>query len=207
MKLSTLIRREMNLRGIKTIKQAAQLLGVSTELVRSILNNRRIPKDGTLLKMAEALAMDPAVLLVPSHLQKMPRKLRTEVLPVAPPSNFDWEHKRKWPLSQEQCDYLGRVLQPAEIQLVRKCRQLTEEEKGSAFACVGYLFSVHRVPPPADPPAQQRSPSEQEAPCRPEAEAVSGGSRPGTVSCSNSKSEDDREEGRSEIPGLTRASP
>lgn len=207
MKLSTLIRREMNLRGIKTIKQAAQLLGVSTELARSILKNSRIPKDGTLLKMAEALGLDPAVLLVPSHLQKMPRKLRAEVLPVAPPSNFDWIRKRKWPLSQEQCDYLGRVLQPAEIQLIRKCRQLTEEEKGSAVAYVGYLFSVHHVPPPADPPARQQAPSEQEAACRPEAEAVSGGPRPGTPSRSIPKSEDDREEGGSDIPRLARASP
>jgi hypothetical protein len=157
MKLCTLLRREMQMRGIRTIREAARLFGVSGELTRRILNLGLIPKDRTLVRIAAALDLDPAILITAGHRQKLPRDLREQLLPVAPPTGGGWEQKRKWPLSQEQCEYLGREMKPHEIQLMRKARQLTPEEKTHLIAYIEYMFATQRVPPPVQREALQTS--------------------------------------------------
>ena len=54
--------------------------------------------------------------------------------------------KRAWPLTEEQCGQLSKILQLHEIQLIRKSRQLTSEEKQSIISSIDHLFALHRVP-------------------------------------------------------------
>jgi len=151
MKLSTVLRRALEERNIKTITHAAAVFGISQESVRLILYRGRIPKDSTLIRIADSLGLDPSVLLTAAHRQKIPRELRQHMLPVAPPKQGDWTQKRKWPLSQEQCEYLDKELKPHEIQLIRKCRQLTSEEKQNVISYIDFQFASNRVPAPAPP--------------------------------------------------------
>jgi transcriptional regulator with XRE-family HTH domain len=148
--LSRLIRRELDKGGVKTLEQTAAAMGVSKELARSILSGGHIPKDRTLIKIAHALGLEPTILILSGHRHKLPLELREEMLPVALPSGGSWEKKRKWPLSQEQCDYLGAVMRPDEIQFIRKCRQLTPEERIQLAGYVNFMFATCRVPPPPE---------------------------------------------------------
>ncbi len=150
MDLSTLIRLELDKRGIRTLKEAGSYLGVSTETIRLMLNRGHSPKDKTLLRFARVLGLDPSLLLTASHRQRLPAELRDEMLSVASPPGGQWEKKRKWPLSQEQCDYLGRVMQPHEIQFIRKYRQLNAESKQQTVGYVEYMFATCRVARPAE---------------------------------------------------------
>src|SRR5512135_746295 len=114
-RLAILIRQELQKRGVTNLKEAARILDVSPELVRMVLNRGIAPKDSTLVKIARALGLEPAVLIMAAHRQKLPEGLLGDILSVAPPAGGDWNQKRKWPLSQEQCAYLERELRPDEI--------------------------------------------------------------------------------------------
>ena len=146
--LSRLIRRELDERGIGSLKEAARYLGVSSELARLVLNLGRVPRDRTLVKIAQVLGLEPAVLILAGHRQKLPRELRKDMLTIAAPAGGNWKQKRKWPLSQEQCEYLGRMMQAHEIQLIRKCRQLTPQERVQLAGYVDFQFATSRVSPP-----------------------------------------------------------
>ena len=52
---------------------------------------------------------------------------------------------RKYPLSQEQCDYLCKIMTAEEIQLVRKLRQVTDDGKKQVLGYVDYMFSLQRT--------------------------------------------------------------
>ena len=149
MDLSSLIKQELDKRGLANIKAAAELTGVSTELVRRVMRDGYVPKDRTLAQIARALGLDPTVLILAAHQKKMPQELRGALLPIAEPSRGDWEHKRKWPLSQEQCEYLESVLQPYEIQFIRKYRQLTADAQQQATGFMEYMFATQRASQPA----------------------------------------------------------
>jgi hypothetical protein len=155
MTVSRIIKQELDRRGFAATRNAAQFVGVSTELLRRIVSQDHIPKDRTLAAIARKLDMDPAVLILAAHVQQLPRELSTFTLTPssAQPAGGLWQNKRKWPLSAEQCDYLSQVLKPHEIQLLRKYRQLTADEKLQAVGYVNYMFATKRVPPPADIPA------------------------------------------------------
>jgi hypothetical protein len=146
-KLATLIREELDKRGVKNLQQAARTLGVSAEAARHVLQLDHVPKDSTLARIAGALGLEPAVLILAGHRQRLPEALHTELLTVASAAGGDWGRKRKWPLSQEQCDYLGVLLQPGEIQLIRRCRQLTPDERIKLAGFVEYRFATSRVSP------------------------------------------------------------
>ena len=148
MEMSDLIKSELQKRGMQPLKTAANALGVSTELLRRVVNGTHIPKDPTLVKIARALDMDPATLILAAHRQKLPSDLCSFTLDPSAPAGGAWQRKRKWPLSQEQCEYLAKILKPHEIQLLRKYRQLTSDEKIKTIGYVDYMFETARVPAP-----------------------------------------------------------
>jgi hypothetical protein len=153
MKLSRLLWREMKRREIRTIKDSAHFLGMSIELIRIILNKDYVPRDNSLIKIAKKLGIDATLLLLAAHEQRMPPNLRSFMLRPAAAAT---KNKRIWPLSLEQCTYLEKIMSPAEIQLVRKYRQLSPEENAQVLGYINYMFSTQRVAPPSD---QQQSTS------------------------------------------------
>jgi transcriptional regulator with XRE-family HTH domain len=165
MEMAEIIKGELKKRGLRPLKAAAQTLGVSTELLRRIVNGIHVPKDRTLIKIARSLELDPAVLILAAHRQKLPRELSSFTLSPVAAETVAWERKRTWPLSQEQCEYLAKMMQPHEIQLIRKYRQLTPEEKIKALGYLDFMFETARVAPPPqaatadeDPPVAAPSP-------------------------------------------------
>lgn len=162
MTLARLIRSELEKRGIRTIRRSAQFLGISGELMRCILNKGAVPRDSTITRIAQALGMNPAPLLLAAHRQKLPKDVALFMLDPASPAGGDWQQKRKWPLSQEQCDYLSVIMLPQEIQLIRKYRQLTTEERLQTIGYINYQFATNRVPPPPAPAEPEPLGMEQE---------------------------------------------
>jgi transcriptional regulator with XRE-family HTH domain len=146
MTLSDIIGRELAKRGLATLKDSARFLGMSTELVRTILNGSRVPKDKNLIKIAEKLGINTSALILAAHQQNIPHDMQAYLLK---PAETAPKNKRIWPLSLEQCDYLAKIMSPEEIQLMRKYRQLTIEEKIQARGYIHYMFSTKRVPPPS----------------------------------------------------------
>jgi transcriptional regulator with XRE-family HTH domain len=148
MKLSDILGRELAKRHLTTLKEAARFLGMSTELIRTILNGSRVPKDKNLIKIAERLGINASALILAAHQQNIPSDMQSYLLK---PAEASAKNKRIWPLSLEQCDYLAKVMSPEEIQLMRKYRQLTVDEKIQAQGYIHYMFSTKRVlPPPSD---------------------------------------------------------
>lgn len=145
-KLSDILGRELAKRGLTTLKDAARFLGMSTELIRTILNGSRVPKDKNLIKIAERLGIEASALILAAHQQNIPSDMQAYLLK---PSDVSARNKRVWPLSLEQCDYLAKAMSPEEIQLMRKYRQLDDEQKIQARGYVHYMFSTKRVPPPS----------------------------------------------------------
>ncbi len=153
MTLARLIQGELDRRGIRTLRRAAQVLGISGELTRRILRRDLVPKDRTIVRIASALEMEPSVLLLAAHRQRLPRAAAAFMLDIALPASGEWKTKRRWPLSQEQWDYLSVLMQAHEIQLIRKYRQLTPEERLQVLGFINYQFETSRVPPPSPQPA------------------------------------------------------
>lgn len=142
-KLSSEIKRELERRGFESLKEAARFIGVSTEALRVIIKKGHIPKDKTLRIIADSLKLDLSGLILAAHQEKIPDEVKGLFLtPVASPYK---EGKRKYPLSQEQCDYLGKLMSPAEIQLVRKYRQFSPDGKTEFVGYLDYHFSLHRA--------------------------------------------------------------
>ena len=146
--LAALIRQALAERGALTVKEFGDVTGFSGELLRSILTDGHIPKDSTLTLIATSLGLEPIRLILAAHRLKIPGGLQVETLPLKPSVSGDREHKRRWPLSQEQCEYLGRVMRTEEIQLIRKMRQLTDLGKQQAVGYLDFMFATCRVPPP-----------------------------------------------------------
>jgi plasmid maintenance system antidote protein VapI len=144
MTLADILKREFSKRNIDTIRDAARFLGTNYETVRLLLNNVRAPKDAVLARFAKKLGIDPTVLLLTAHRERLPREMQAYFLMPVAPAPGGWERRRRWPLSQEQCDYLGRILTSREIQLIRMCRQMTPEKMQDAFGYLTYLFERSR---------------------------------------------------------------
>ncbi len=145
--LSRLIKEEMKKRGLKDEQLTAGRLGVSYEVLRQILRDNHIPKNRTLLQIARGLDIDPSILIMAAVRERLPRNLGEFMLTVEHPPSGDWERKRKWPLSQEQCAYLSRLMNSQEIQLVRKYRQLSSDEKSQVVGYINYEFETKRILP------------------------------------------------------------
>ncbi len=148
MKLADIMQGELKKRKVGSLKDASRLLGISPELIRVILTKGHIPKDRTLRVIAQKLDLDLSSLVLMAHKQKMPGDVKGHFLTPVVATGEHWKTKRKYPLSQEQCEYLSKVISIEEIQLVRKYRQLDSDQKIQSRGYIDYMFGVQRKPNP-----------------------------------------------------------
>lgn len=146
MKLSDLIRQELAKRGLKSCAASAHFLGVSVEFVRATLQKKHVPKDKSLISIAERLGIDATPLILAAHRQKLPLDAQSCILQ---PSEETSKNKRIWPLSREQCDYIASVITPQELQILRKYRQLLPEGKIQSEGYIHYMFATKHVQTPS----------------------------------------------------------
>ncbi len=149
MKLRELVQQTIEAQGITTFKAAAKKAGVSTESLRTFLNAGRMPKDNTLIKIAKGLGLDQNLVILAAHREKLSGVSSDNFLI---PMVNGYEKKRKWPLSQEQCQYLEKILHQPEIQLIRKYRQVSTEGQVQIKGYVDFMFMSHRSKPQSESP-------------------------------------------------------
>jgi hypothetical protein len=142
MKISERIRQALEVKKFKNLKDSAKFLDISPELLRVILNKGHLPKDKTLSTIASRLGMDASGLILAAHQEKVPADVKGFFL--SPSQTHYKEGKRVFPLSSEQTDYLSKILNSAEIQLIRKYRQVTEEGKTQIMGYVDYTFASRK---------------------------------------------------------------
>jgi hypothetical protein len=142
MKISDTIKQALEKKGFRNLKNAARALEISPELLRVTLNKGHVPKDNTLSIIAEKLGLDESSLILAAHQEKVPETVKGFFL--SPTSTAERKDKRIFPLSQEQCDYLGKIMGPEEIQLVRQFRQVSEEGKTQIIGYVEYTFATKK---------------------------------------------------------------
>ena len=107
MKISDLIKQKLEETGYTSLMEASKYLGVSFELLRVILNKGHIPKDKTLVRIARKLELNPSELILEAHREKVPTDVKGYFL--SPSEKKLYREKRKWPISEEQCDLLRKV--------------------------------------------------------------------------------------------------
>lgn len=142
METSSMIKEAIQKEGLGTLKAASKAIGISPELLRVILYKNHIPKDKTLIKIAEKLHLDMTALVLAAHQQQLPADARNFFLSPAP-SNF--YGKRIYPLSEEQCNYLREIMSAEEIQMIRKYRQVTGEGQTQIQGYIDYIFQTKRI--------------------------------------------------------------
>lgn len=142
MKMSDMIKDALEKKGYRNLKDASKILGISPELVRVIINKGHVPKDKTLKIIATKLGLDKSSLILAAHQEKVPLEVRGFFL--APTESKFREGKRIYPLSQEQCDYLERVLTTEEVQMIRKYRQVSEDGKTQIVGYIDFMFASKR---------------------------------------------------------------
>ncbi len=153
MKLDEIIRQALDERGLRNQKDASRELGISLELLRLILNKGHVPKDKTLAVIAEGLDLEKTSLIMAAHQEKVPVELKGFFLSPIPGRSY--HTKRKWPLSEDQCHYLGKIMSPEEIQIVRKFRQVSAEGQMQVVSYFDYMFGSHRAAPAPHPGERQ----------------------------------------------------
>ncbi len=139
MNVSEIIKQALEKKGLRNLKDASKHLEISPELLRVTLNKGHIPKDNTLILMANKLKLDKSLLVLAAHREKVPVDVKGFFLSPSP-SKFG-SGKRKYPLSAEQCAYLSKIMTNDEIQLVRKFRQVSGEAKIQILGYVDYLYA------------------------------------------------------------------
>ena len=142
MKMSDMIKAALEKKGYKNLKDASKILGISPELVRVIINKGHVPKDRTLRIIATKLGLDKSSLILAAHQEKVPLEVKGYFL--APTESKYRQGKRIYPLSQEQCDYLEKVLTTEEIKMIRKYRQVSEEGKTQIVGYIDFTFVSKR---------------------------------------------------------------
>ncbi len=142
MNISDAIKQKLEKKGFRNLRDASKFLGVSTELLRRTLNKKHIPKDKILILMAKKLGLDHTALILAAHQEKVPPEVKTFFLSPVPAKA--WRVKRKFPLSQEQCEYLAKIMTVGEIQMVRKFRQTSDEGKTQIIGYIDYMFATKR---------------------------------------------------------------
>ena len=160
MKIADLIKQALEQKGLPVLrpKEAAKALGISTELLRLILHRGHVPKDKTLAQIAGKLGTDASALILAAHRERVPAELKGYFLSPAPEKS--WRKKRVFPLSEEQCNYLGKIMSQDEMQMVRKFRQVPGEAQTQVLGYVDYVFASKRTTPapgPADRGAPQNA--------------------------------------------------
>ncbi|HAK59216.1 MAG TPA: hypothetical protein DCO77_02375 [Nitrospiraceae bacterium] len=142
MKVAEMIREALEKKGFKNLKDASKALGISPELLRVTINKGHIPKDTTLIMIANKLGLDKSVLILASHQEKVPSEVKGFFL--SPSSTKYRRGKRRYPISEEQINYLEKILSIDEIQMLRKFRQVTDESRIQIIGYVEFMFATKR---------------------------------------------------------------
>ena len=142
MKISEMIRQALEKKGFKNLKDASKVLGISPELLRVTINKGHIPKDKTLIMIANKLGLEKSVLILSAHQEKVPSEVKGFFL--SPSTTKYRRGKRKYPLSEEQINYLEKILSIEEIMMLRKYRQVSEEGKTQINGYVDFMFASKR---------------------------------------------------------------
>ncbi len=143
MKIADIIRQALEKKGFKNLKDASKVLGISPELLRVTINKGHIPKDKTLMVIASKLNLDKAVLVLTAHQEKVPAEVKGFFLS---PSQAKFRRgKRKYPLSEEQINYLEKILCIEEIMMLRKYRQVNDEARVQIDGYIEFMFSSKRA--------------------------------------------------------------
>ena len=142
MKISEMIRQALEKKGYKNLKDASKVLGISPELLRVTINKGHIPKDKTLMMIANKLSLDRAMLILAAHQEKVPAEVKGFFLS---PSQAKFRRgKRMFPISEEQINYLEKILSMDEILMLRKFRQVSDEARIQIVGYVDYMFASKR---------------------------------------------------------------
>ncbi len=142
MKISEMIRQALEKKGFRNLKDASKVLGISPELLRVTINKGHIPKDKTLIMIANKLGLDKSVLILAAHQEKVPAEVKGFFLS---PSQAKFRRgKRKYPLSEEQINYLEKIMSADEILMLRKFRQVSDEARTQIAGYVDYMFASKR---------------------------------------------------------------
>ena len=141
--MSNMIKQALESKGLKNLKDASKALGISPEILRVTINKGHIPKDSTLSIIASKLDLDRSALILSAHQEKVPDDVKGYFL--TPAQSKLRQEKRVFPLSQEQCDYLEKIMSNDEIQIVRKMRQVSEEAKIQIIGYVNYMFETRKA--------------------------------------------------------------
>jgi len=142
MKISDMIRQALEKKGFRNLKDASKVLGISPELLRVTINKGHIPKDKTLMMISNKLGLDKSVLILSAHQEKVPAEVKGFFL--SPSQSKFRRGKRKFPLSEEQCNYLEKIVSSDEIQVLRKFRQVSDEARTQIIGYVDYMFASKR---------------------------------------------------------------
>ena len=142
MKISDIIRQALEKKGFKNLKDASKVLGISPELLRVTINKGHIPKDGTLMMIANKLGLDRSVLILSAHQEKVPAEVKGFFL--SPSTTKYRRGKRKYPLSEEQINYLEKILSIDEIMMLRKYRQVSDDARTQINGYIDYMYSSKR---------------------------------------------------------------
>lgn len=142
MKIAEMIRQALEKKGFKNLKDASKVLGISPELLRVTINKGHIPKDKTLMMIAGKLGLDKAVLILAAHQEKVPDEVKGFFL--SPSQAKIKRGKRKYPMSEEQINYLEKILSIDEIMMLRKFRQVSDEARVQIAGYVDFMFASKR---------------------------------------------------------------
>jgi hypothetical protein len=142
MKISDMIRQALEKKGFKNLKDSSKVLGISPELLRVTINKGHIPKDRTLIMIANKLGLDKSVLILSAHQEKVPAEVKGFFL--SPSTTKYRRGKRKYPLSEEQINYLEKILSIEEIMMLRKYRQVSEEAKTQVNGYIDFMYASKR---------------------------------------------------------------
>jgi len=139
MKISEVIRQALEKKGFKNLKDASKVLGISPELLRVTINKGHIPKDSTLIVIANKLGLDKSMLILAAHQEKVPDEVKGFFL--SPSLAKLKRGKRRYPLSEEQTNYLEKILSIDEIMLLRKFRQVSDEAMVQISGYIDFMFA------------------------------------------------------------------
>ena len=142
MKIADMIRQALEKKGFKNLKDASKVMGISPELLRVTINKGHIPKDKTLIMIANKLGLEKSVLILSAHQEKVPAEVKGFFL--SPSTTKYRRGKRRYPLSEEQINYLEKILSIEEIMMLRKYRQVSEDAKVQINGYVDFMFASKR---------------------------------------------------------------
>ena len=142
MKIADVIKKALDKKGYKNLKDASKALGISPELLRVTLNKGHVPKDRTLTMIANKLNIDKSLLVLSAHQEKVPDEVKGFFL--LPSQSKSSKSKRKFPLSEEQTSYLEKILSIDEIMMLRKFRQVTDEARLQISGYVDFMYATKR---------------------------------------------------------------